>query len=281
MQAGDHGCLSFDTDAEQREVLTSYIRTGLERHEQVMYFAAGDPTTVLDFLRDRSLEPDRFLASGQFQVIAPQQGFHAFTPFDPDIMVGQLRQAAARAFEAGYRALRLTGEESALRGRPGSERLPEYEQKTVDIFAEGPVLGLCQYDRRIFSPAEMTAAESGHAKSVVPDPVYQDARLFITRMFRPPGYRMVGELDIAQVAAWLAWISRAALGKEDDLHLNLAGLRFIDVAGARMLALLSDKLALRGRRLVLHDLEPAQCIVFHLAGWDRLPNLVMTAEVPA
>ncbi|SFH09470.1 anti-anti-sigma factor [Actinopolymorpha cephalotaxi] len=280
MQAGDHGCLSFDTDAEQREVLTSYIHTGLDRHEQVMYFAAGDPTTVLDFLRDSSLEPDSFLASGQFQVMAPEEGFLACTPFDPDIMIGRLRRVAVRAFDAGYQALRLTGEESALRGRPGSERLLEYEQKTAEVFAEGPVLGLCQYDRRVFSPAEISAAESGHTTTVVPDPVYQDARLFITRMFSPPGYRMVGELDIAQVAAWLRWISHAAAGTDTDLHLNLAGLRFIDVAGARMLALLSDRLALRGSRLVLHDLEPAQCIVFHLAGWDRLPNLVMAEEVP-
>nr|WP_238345543.1 MEDS domain-containing protein [Actinopolymorpha cephalotaxi] len=275
MQAGDHGCFSFGTEAEQHEVLTSYIYTGLRQHEQVMYFAAGDPASVLDFLRDSALEPDRFVASGQLRVIAPQQGFLAYTPFDPDIMVGQLRRAAARAFDAGYEGLRLTGEGSVLRGQPGSDRWPEYEQKAAEVFAVDPVVGLCQYDRRVFSPAEVAEAESWHARTVGPNPIYQDARLSITRMFEPPGFRMVGELDIAQVVDWLNWISRAA-DIETDLHLNLEELRFIDLAGARMLALLSDRLALHGRRLVLHELEPAQCLVFHLAGWDRLPNLVLS-----
>jgi anti-anti-sigma factor len=281
MQAGDHGWLSFDTDAEQHEVLSSYVHTGLRQHEQIMYFAAGDPSSVLDFLRDSSLDPDKFVASGQLHVIAPQQGFLAHLPFDPDIMVAHLRRAAAGALEAGYEGLRLTGEEHALRGRPGSDRLPEYETKVADVFSVAPVLGLCQYDRRVFSPDELAAAESGHTRTVVPSPVYQDAQLSVTRMFQPPGYRLVGELDIAQVAAWLNWIGRVTAHTEADLHLNLAGLRFIDVVGARMLALLSDRLALGGRQLVLHDLQPAQCIVFHLAGWDRLPSLILAEEVPA
>lgn len=279
MLAGDHGCLSFDTEAEQYEVLTSYIRTGLQEHEQVLYFAAGDPASVMDFLRDRALEPDTFVAGGQLRVLPPDRGLLATKPFDPDIMVERLRQATGRALAAGYRGLRLTGEGSVLRGQLGSDRLAEYEDKAADVFAEGRVVGLCQYDRRVFSPAEITAAESAHSRTVVPDPLYRVGRLSITRMFRPPGFRMVGELDSAEVVSWLQWISRAAAKMEADLHLDLAGLSFIDVAGARMLALLSDNLARRSRRLVLHELQPTQCLVFHLAGWDRLPNLVLPEKV--
>nr|WP_238345705.1 MEDS domain-containing protein [Actinopolymorpha cephalotaxi] len=280
MRAGDHYCLSFDADAEQRDVVTSYVRNGLAHHEQVTYFAASDPVTVLDFLRDSGVEPDRFAASGQLRVMAPQEAFLATRPFDPDAMVEQLRQTADKAFAAGYQGLRVTGEPSVLRGRPGADRWPEYEHKAADDFTDRPVLALCQYDRRVFTPAEIAEVESLHTHTVVPNPLYQDGRLSIFRMFRPPGFRMVGELDIAQVTAWLSWIHRAASGTEDDVLLNLAELRFIDVAGARMLALLSDQLTQHGRRLVLQELQPAQCIVFHLAGWDELPNLVL-AETPS
>ncbi|MET9022408.1 MEDS domain-containing protein [Actinopolymorpha sp. NPDC004070] len=275
MRAGDHHCLSFGTDAEQQEVLTSYIDNGLAHHEQVTYFAADDPVAVLDFLRAGGLEPDRYAAIGQLRVMAPQEAFLAYRPFDPDAMLGELRRAVDMAVAAGYQGLRVTGEPRVLRGRPGSDKWREYEHKVADIFSDRPVLGLCQYDRRVFTPAEISDVESLHTHTVVPDPLYQDPHLSIFPMFQPPGFRMVGELDIAQVAAWLNWISRAAAGTEDDLRLDLADLRFIDVAGARMLALLSDRLAQRGRRLVLQALQPAQCIVFHMAGWDRLPNLIL------
>ncbi len=280
MRAGDHHCLSFDTDAEQREVLGSYIRNGLAHHEQVTYFAADDPLTVLGFLREGGLEPDEYTASGQLRVMAPGEAYLAYRPFDPDAMIEDLKRAVEKAVAAGYQGLRVTGEPRVLRGRPGSDKWPEYEHKTADVFIDAPVLGLCQYDRRVFTPAEIAEVESLHTHTVVPNPLYQDPRLSIFRMFEPPGYRMVGELDIAQVTAWLGWINQAAAGTDDDLLLNLAELRFIDVAGARMLALLSERLAQRGRRLVLHALQPAQCIVFHMAGWDRLPNLVV-AEAPA
>nr|WP_238341561.1 MEDS domain-containing protein [Actinopolymorpha rutila] len=279
MRAGDHHCLSFDTDAERREVLTSYIRNGLAQHEQVTYFAADDPVTVLDFLRDSGVEADQLTASGQLRVVAPREAFLAYSPFDPDVMVEQLRRTVDNAFAAGYQGLRITGEPGVLRGRPGSDKWPEYEHRAADVFADRPVLSLCQYDRRVFTPAEIAEVESLHTHTVVPNPLYEDPRLSIFPMFQPPGFRMVGELDIAQVAAWLNWISRTAAATEDDLRLDLAELRFIDVAGARMLALLSERLEQRGRRLVLQALQPAQCIVFHLAGWDRLPNLVL-AEAP-
>ncbi|MFD2081293.1 MEDS: MEthanogen/methylotroph, DcmR Sensory domain [Actinopolymorpha cephalotaxi] len=276
MRVGDHHCLSFDTDAEQREVLTSYIRNGLARHEQVIYFAAVDPVTVFDLLRESGLAPARFSESGQLRVMGPREGYLAYLPFDPDVMVAVLRRNAGEALAAGYRALRITGEPSVLRGRPGSDKWTDYERKAADVYGDTPVMGMCQYDRRIFSPAEIAAVEALHTHTVVPDPVYEDARLSIFPTYHPRGFRMVGELDLSQVTAWFDWIHQAGADVEEDLLLNLVELRFVDLAGVRMLAELSDRLAHDGRRLLLQDLRPSQSLVFCPAGCDHLPNLVLT-----
>lgn len=56
--------------------------------------------------------------------------------------------------------------------------------------------------------------------------------------------------------------------------MDVSALRFIDVAGMRTLV----EAALRlqpGRRLVLHSASEDLCVLVRLAGWDRVPGLVL------
>ncbi|MYW04852.1 STAS domain-containing protein [Streptomyces sp. SID3343] len=90
----------------------------------------------------------------------------------------------------------------------------------------------------------------------------------------PLGVRLFGEVDLencAQVRS--ALVTQAAAGPT-DVHVDVASLHFIDVAGLRTLV----ETALRmqpGRRLVLHSASEELCVLVKLAGWDRVPGLVL------
>lgn len=274
-RAGDHCCLSFDSDAEQRDVVAAYVRDGLEQHDKVVYFAAGEPTTVLGFLAEGGIEPGPCLESGQLRVLSPLEGFFAHGAFDPDVMVSALRKMATEALDEGYHTFRATGEASAVRTWPCFERLLEYERKVDVVYADRNTVGLCQYDRRMFSAAELRAAEDAHSVHVGPDPIYRDSLLSITRTYDPPGLRIVGEIDSSRGHIWRDALAAEAEATGDDVHLDVSGLRFVDVGGARLLARTADELGRRRCRLLLHRISEEPRRLLRLTGWEQLPALVV------
>ncbi len=61
-----------------------------------------------------------------------------------------------------------------------------------------------------------------------------DGRLRITRSARPPQLVLAGEIDVSTHAALIAALAGAADGTS-EIHLDLAGVDFCDVAGLRIL----------------------------------------------
>jgi Transcriptional regulator len=54
-----------------------------------------------------------------------------------------------------------------LRGAPGSERLGEYEQLLEEVFGDGKITALCQYDRRHFGKGALSPLTRAHRVVVV------------------------------------------------------------------------------------------------------------------
>jgi anti-anti-sigma factor len=103
------------------------------------------------------------------------------------------------------------------------------------------------------------------------DVVYQDRQLTITRTFRPPGFRLAGEIDTTNSTAVTellpTWQDRA-----DDPHLDIRTLVFCDVSGIRSLVALAHSLGPR-RQVLLHGLDPHLERVIKAAGWDSEAGL--------
>ncbi len=79
-----------------------------------------------------------------------------------------------------------------------------------------------------------------------------DPMVVIERLTDRPGLRIAGEIDQSNCAVLHRML--ASCRTENDIHLDLAGLQFIDVAGVALLALFAHR-AVTGappRRLVLH-----------------------------
>lgn len=151
---GSHACFLYDEEATHQQVLTTYLLDGLTRGERVVYFADEHTEAVLvDYLYRHGV--GRYLATGQLQFFDAKQSYLPSGRFQREVIMRLLEEQTQQAMAAGHRGLWATGEMTwALRGHPGLEQLVEYESRLHTVFAAPAcrLTGVCQYNRRRFSP---------------------------------------------------------------------------------------------------------------------------------
>lgn len=278
LDRGDHVCLAFADDAEQRRVVSAYLSAGLSRGERVLYFADQQrPSTVLSWLRSAGVDPGPALTRGQLRVVTADDSYLAAGGFDAATMVETLEREVDASLAAGYTGFRVSGEMGwGLRGIPGADQLAAYETAVNAVFESRPASAICQYDARLFSPAELRVFDRCHPGAVELEPVYRHGLLRIVPAFRDGerALRVVGTVDLRTTGA-LVDALEAALRWPGDVVVDMGALEFIDLAGLRALAHAARRLP-AGRRLRVVDLAPPLCHVIGLAGFDRHPALVVT-----
>lgn len=271
---GEHPCLSYGDDAEQHEVAAGFVRAGLDNREKVFYLTDSAPTSVPDFLRAGGVETGPSTREGQFIVLATEAMYPPGEPLDPRVISEQVRRAARDARDEGFAGLRMAAEMGwTHRDGLDLERLVAYERAATAFTAEHGVLGLCQYDRRRLSDRDLEVIEAAHGYRVGPDPVYADGALSLTRTYAPAGLRVVGELDLSNAGALDDVLRAVAAGGGHDVHLDVSGLEFTDVAGIRVLAHAAQRLDRRD--LILRGAHRRLRRVLRLTGWDELANLTI------
>lgn len=274
MGSGDHLCLPYSAEAEQREVITAYVREGLSRNEKVFYVSdTASPAQVYDMLAQAGLDVHRAVWSGQLTARPADETYLPGGRFNPQDAIDSWFTLIAESVRSGFAGVRLAREMSwALRGAPGSQWIGQYEIEVRHVFDTGLALGLCLYDQRLFDPHTLADLCSRHPGKAAPDPLYQHPQLRILRWFDPPGLRLIGSVDLATVPG-LAEALRRAAQTPGDIHLDVTEMEFIDVAGMRAIVTGARSLA-RGRRLIVHGLAPMMQRVVKLAGWADVPGLV-------
>jgi len=176
LEKGDHMCCLYDTEDEHSYLLTPYLIHGLNQHQKVIYITdAHNGDQVLGYLEKEKVKVDHPLDSGQLKLITASDSYLKDGEFDPDRMIRMLDSETEKAINEGYSALRVTGEMSwALRSRPGTERLIEYEAKLNNFIPERPVVALCQYDRRRFDADILRDVLRTHPIAVIGRRIYEN-----------------------------------------------------------------------------------------------------------
>ncbi|MFD3679986.1 MEDS domain-containing protein [Streptomyces sp. NPDC058613] len=283
MAHGDHLCLAFADDAEQRRVVTAYVSAGLELGERVLYFAdRRDPREVLSWFGSAGAGPQRALASGQLRVTTAEESYLAAGSFDAEALARALRQEVRDSLTAGYRGFRVSGEMGwALRHVPGTDQLERYERRVTEVFAGQPASAICQYDARRFGPHALDAFDRCHPGAVEMDELYAAPGLRLVPGFRAGqrSLRVVGTVDYRATDA-LAAALETTLDWSGDVWVDMSALEFIDLAGVRALAHAAGRLP-ADRRLHVVDLAPLLCQVVGMVGWDETPSLIVTARETA
>ncbi|MEU7581513.1 MEDS domain-containing protein [Streptomyces sp. NPDC041068] len=278
MRPGDHLFLGYDTDEEREAVLAAFLLDGLASGQRGLLLTSVDapPPTLLRFLRGQGCDVAEALATDRLRVNS-RLGT-ACGLWDLDDLV---RREAEGAVADGFLGLRVALEVLPDQGAEPPKGLCDAERLLDPVFQALPVLGLCQYDRRVFARRELDALDALHHGRAVADDVWQDELLRITRTFTPPGLALCGEVDDSNVTA-VARALRAEAERSGDrrdaphrTRLDLRDLTFIDVCALRLLVFTGLGLYALGGSLVLDGVAPHVRRVMRVTGWDRIPGLDM------
>lgn len=113
--------------------------------------------------------------------------------------------------------------------------------------------------------------------------VYDDGVLRVTRTGSPLLVVIAGEIDESNYSGLVGALDMLADG-HDEMHINLGGVEFCDLAGLRAIIRLAEAGG-AGRdqsrpRLVLHAVPRQVLRVLQIVGWDTVPGLVIDRAWP-
>jgi anti-anti-sigma factor len=104
---------------------------------------------------------------------------------------------------------------------------------------------------------------------------YDNGVLRITPTAVPPGLAIAGEIDEATYPALVTSLHELADGHQ-DLHLDLSGVSYCDLAGLRAIVRLAGGDGPgHARHVRLRNVPPHIVMVLAITGWDALPGLAV------
>jgi hypothetical protein len=279
LQLGDHVCAFIDGRDDGLELIARTVAAGLADGDKVMVFTESLlPAAVFAGLRARGVPVERVGQAGQVRLLAARNAYLPDGWFDPRRMLDSLVEEIDRAVAEGYRGLRLVGDMVwALDETAGVEQLAWYEAQVNRVYMQGRALGLCLYDRRAFGSQLLQEVACAHpAVTGVGAGTGEVPLLRIRRSSDPYGLRLTGEADLSNrqaVAAALEGLLAEQPDPDEPIVVDVAGLRFADVATVALLA----GLALRVPAGVqLTGCHGAVSLVADRLGVARIPGIRLT-----
>jgi len=178
LKPGDHVCLVHDSPEKWSVgTIVPFFELGLRRGERCLYIVESHRTDELrGRLRQAGLDVAALESSGQL-VFQERETYTGRLSFDPNRMIATLIAEAEKTVDKGYPALRVADEMAwALPGRPGSEKVLEYEARlNRDFFPRYPCLGICQYHRGKFGAEIIKGAVMTHPLVALGDHIYRNS----------------------------------------------------------------------------------------------------------
>jgi anti-anti-sigma regulatory factor len=271
---GDHVCASYGSDDEHQAIVAGYARQALRRKGRFLYLAdRSDDETIRAYLAEGGIDLDAGRALGQIRIRRLEHGARRL---DPEAMIAVLQGDRVAARRDGYSGLCGTAEMSWTLTQPAqTDAVVEYEREISRVFKTADIVGLCQYDRRLFAPDVLERLVATHEFHVCVGPQgTTTARRQLTIREREDGaVALAGALDIDDSVYLAARL--AARGEcDEDLVVLTCDLEFTDISGCRVLVQAAQRLA-PGRRLVLPDPSAQLVRVLKLCGWSSHERLMV------
>jgi anti-anti-sigma factor len=281
LRSVDHACAVPVSDEQLWEMTAEFVAAGLSRGEQVVYFDDGTSAGVLERLGDDRVAFGPAIEAGSLAIVPPdatRTALRSPVPAVAEIVCATVDTAVAQ----GYAGVRLTGQFNYALQRAGGVSLAEYDTVFDDVSRERPVRILCLYDRRRFPDGAIEEMRARHHTELVVPAIYDDGMLRITGI-GPAAARVAGEVDhsnrprirrLLESALDDALRSPAA---PTDITLDLASLRFLDVAGAVSLVHAAEEFP-SSHRLVLTGVRQRVLRVLDRCGAPFAAQLVIRAR---
>ena len=263
LRAGDHVCWTYADAADLSAAVLPFLDEGRRLGEQLLLIGASRPELL------RVLAPlpgrDELLADGQLQVHGTDVVYGSGEQRSPEGRVTAYRILVAEAHQRGRTGLRVAADVTSLtrQGVGARRQLHVYEHLADAMMGTVPMTALCLYD------AALGDDVLGPITLLHPDQHSGAEEALAHLSGRGPSLSLHGEVDVTQADDLLRALVDVACETPGEVVLDLSGLRFLDVAGARALARATR--LLRGAdvhlRLVGAPRTPARCLaLFGLGG---------------
>jgi anti-anti-sigma factor len=277
-----HACAVPTSDEQLWEMSARFVADGLAANERVVYFDDGTAEAVLERLTDDRVAVRGPLAEGQLAIVPPEATRAALSGPVEDAM-GLLRASIDESLAQGFDGWRMTGQMSHARRRLGGVGLAEYDAAMAAEIAGRPAKALCFYDRRRYPDPAIEELRAAHEHEITAPAVYDDALLRVTSA-GPARVRLAGEVDHSN-RPMIARLVESALDEAlrshsapTDVTVDLASLRFLDVAGAVSLVHAAEAFP-STHRLVLEGVRAPVLRVLDRCGAPFAAQLVVSPRV--
>ncbi|WP_173068634.1 MEDS domain-containing protein [Phytohabitans houttuyneae] len=230
LRPGDHACLTYSDAEERLDIVAAFVRDGIGAGQKVVCFTdQSGPPDLAGELAERDVKPTD---GGQLTIRDNDAAWLSGGQVSAANMIEMLSVELEAAHRDGYAGLRVTADMCwATRPVAAVDELLVFETRVADLFAEGRLIAVCQYDRQRFDHVTLAFAAKAHARAVAAAVYHEDPLLRICRQHAPPGIRLAGEIDYRRVPE-LNHALAEALRLGGDIHVNLAHLTFMDAAAA-------------------------------------------------
>ncbi|MGC1213449.1 MAG: MEDS domain-containing protein [Micromonospora sp.] len=269
LHPGDHVCWTFADPAQFTSAVLPFLDEGRRRGERLL-LAGESQAELLDAV---SSLPGRaaLLASGQLEVRTTAEVYGSGGGLDPAAQVENFRREVDAALHRGHTGLRVAADATALcRGGPEDRRQLRLYERLVDaLIGSVPLTGMCMYD------ASLGDDVLGPLAVLHPVQHHGDREPLGYLSGWGPGLALHGDVDLTLVDDMFPALADLAWAAPGEVVLDLSDLHFLDVAGARMLALLVRRLAEVGVELRL--VGPRRSVARCLELFDELDGLVSAA----
>ncbi|MEO3786419.1 MEDS domain-containing protein [Actinocorallia sp. B10E7] len=274
LRPGDHAWLAYSHPDEQRRVLGDFVYEGLAAGEKVICVADTTPRDLPGLLSLHRIDATPFAEAGHLSVIPWELACVHNGHGRPSALSRTLEQEISRALDQRFRRVRITADMTWAVGVPGGDRFMFDCDRAVEALVGPSTLttAICQVDRDRCTPEALFTLQNHHEVFVEVNPEYDDGVLRMTRTYAPYGLRLEGEIDGARHHAFTRTLT-AVSDPRNEIHLELANLRFIDLAALNLLGTHARHLT-RGGRLVLDNPSPELETVIEMVGFHRLPGIV-------
>ena len=253
----------YGEDSERRAGLVAWVRRGLDLDAKILCTEPPGALTagsVAGLLRD---DPEALAAMGRGQVEVVPADRSAYEPAFVTTVV-------ERALREGYPCVRWAGDATTAWRLMSRRRHRLVEQATDRLCRTRPLSVLCQYPH---PEAHRTIGFLGRAHaSGMRGELFQVA-------WEDGGLAVAGELDITNhhtLRHLLETTTSAA--RSDPFVLDLSGVSFLDLPGARALLLGTLDHRNRGGRVRVQAAQPHVAELVRLLGIDEVDGILLEGE---
>jgi MEDS: MEthanogen/methylotroph, DcmR Sensory domain len=167
-KSGNHICVFYRDESYLLDLLAPYLAEGLQRGEKC--FCAQKREHV-EQIKERlvylGINLNDELRRGSLEIHTQDEVYFSTGAFSPEEMMRLLNKAITGAKASGFTGLRTAGEMSwAAYGRCDCDQLLSYEAQVDEAFPGQPVVGMCQYDMRCFSPEVLARVLERHSSGL-------------------------------------------------------------------------------------------------------------------